>query len=111
MNNLPIAVLTGPATASSGEIVTIAFREKENSKSFGQKTFGLSTANGTYTLSDGSALILTDAIDADRKKNIFGKEITPDFIVEPNLNRIILHDDNVIATAISWINKYKIVEQ
>ena len=42
---VPIAVLTGPSTISSGEMVAIAFRGQALTRSFGQPTRGLPTAN------------------------------------------------------------------
>lgn len=39
----PVAVLTGPTTASSGEAVTVAFRGRANTRSFGAATGGVTT--------------------------------------------------------------------
>ena len=61
-----VAVLTGPRTASSGEAVTIAFKGRPHTRSFGQPTNGLSSANGTFPLPDGAMILLTTAIEADR---------------------------------------------
>jgi hypothetical protein len=57
-----IAVLLSSATSSSGEAVAIAFRGNPNTRSFGQRTRGLTTANGRFTPSDGAIIILTQAI-------------------------------------------------
>ena len=51
-----VAVLTGPRTASSGEAVTIAFRGRPRTRSFGQPTAGLSTSNETFPLPDGAMI-------------------------------------------------------
>jgi C-terminal processing protease CtpA/Prc len=61
-----VAVITGPRTASSGEAVTIAFKGRPHTRSFGLPTAGLSTANGTFPLSDGAMILLTMAIEVDR---------------------------------------------
>ena len=74
----PVAVLTGPQTASSGEVVTVAFRKRPNTRSFGEPTAGLSTANQDYALRDSAMILLTVSIYADRKKNLYGTQITPD---------------------------------
>lgn len=74
----PVAVLYGPYTASSGEAVAIAFRGRPLSRSFGEPTSGLSTANASYPLSDGALLVLTVATDADRTGQIYGAELQPD---------------------------------
>lgn len=68
-----VAVLTGPRTASSGEAVTIAFRGRAHTRSFGQNTAGLSTANADVHLPDGSMLLLTSAVELDRDGNRMAK--------------------------------------
>lgn len=103
----PIAVLTGSKTSSSGEVVVTAFHNKENTKSFGTKTYGVSTGNKNFSLSDGSMILLTTSIYADRKGIIFGAEIEPDEIVEFKYNSIGEQNDLVIQKAIEWINVKK----
>jgi carboxyl-terminal processing protease len=73
-----VAVITGPRTASSGEAVTIAFRGRPRTRSFGLPTAGLSTANGTFPLSDGAMILLTTAIEVDRTGHRYGDKIEPD---------------------------------
>ena len=102
--NAPIAILTGAKTASSGEVVVTAFHNKENAKSFGTNTAGLSTGNGSFRLSDGSVIFLTVSVYADRKGVKFGKEIAPDVRVEYDYNTIGTSNDRVIEKAMLWIN-------
>jgi len=73
-----IIVLTGPNTASAGEIVALAFRGLDNVSFFGQPTAGLTTANATYKLSDGSMLVLTVCKEADRNGKIYEGRLYPD---------------------------------
>jgi hypothetical protein len=77
-----VAVLSDNRIASSGEATLIAFRQRPNTRSFGQPTCGLSTANSTYTLSDGGMFTLTTSVMADRLKNRFGDSIPPDEIID-----------------------------
>jgi C-terminal processing protease CtpA/Prc len=91
-----IAVLLGSATSSSGEAVAIAFRGNPNTRSFGQRTRGLTTANGTFTLSDGAMIILTQAIDADRHGRVFEDGVSPDALTDPS-------DDGVPIQARRWL--------
>ncbi len=100
----PIAILTGSKTASSGEVVVAAFHNKDNAKSFGANTAGLSTGNGSFRLSDGSMIFLTVSVYADRKGVKFGKEIEPDVLVEYDHNTIGKSSDKVIEKAMIWIN-------
>lgn len=76
-----IIVLTGPNTASAGEIVALAFKGKEGVSLFGEPTAGLTTANATYKLSDGSMLVLTVCKEADRNGMIQEGKIHPDRLV------------------------------
>ena len=76
--NPKVAVLLNNGITSSGEAIAISFVGRENTRSFGSATCGLSTANSSYTLSDNTILVLTTAYMADRDKNTFGIPIKPD---------------------------------
>jgi carboxyl-terminal processing protease len=90
-----VAVLSDNRIASSGEATLIAFRRRPNTRSFGQPTCGLSTANATYTLNDGAMLTLTTSLMADRAKTPFGDSIPPDEVIaDPN---------QTIERAIAWV--------
>ena len=103
-NSKPIAILTGYKTGSSGEVVVTAFHNKNNTKSFGENTAGLSTGNANFKLSDGSMILLTTSIYADRKGIVFGGEIRPDEIVNFSYQSIGKPNDIVIKKAMEWIN-------
>ncbi len=101
----PIAILTGPRTASSGEVVSTAFRNKSNTKSFGLNSAGLSTGNEIFKLSDGAIILLTTSIYVDRNGNVFGDKIKPDEIIDYGYQTIGQPNDPAIKKAIDWINK------
>lgn len=94
-----VAVLTGPRTASSGEAVTIAFVGRPRTRSFGQATAGLSTANTTLPLPDGSTLVLTVSVQADRTGQVYGGTILPDESVPTSS----APGDGVLLSAITWL--------
>jgi C-terminal processing protease CtpA/Prc len=91
----PVAVLTNIGTASSGEAVAIAFRKRARTRSFGQATCGLSTANSGFTLADGALLNLTVSVMADRTREPYGDRVVPDEVVEPL--------DQVGSRAVDWL--------
>ena len=62
----PVAVLFGPGTASSGEMVAIAFAGRARARSFGMDSAGFATANVAFPLSDGAVLGITTAFASDR---------------------------------------------
>jgi carboxyl-terminal processing protease len=97
-----VAVLTGPRTASSGEAVTISFKGRRMTRSFGQPTAGLSTANQAFQLPDGAAILLTVAIEADRTGKQYGEKVDPDEIVAAPAAGA-TDPDATIAAATSWL--------
>lgn len=97
VNSLPkIAILSSERLASSGEATLIAFKQQFNVRVFGTDSCGLSTANQTFTLSDGSELILTVSIMADREQNKYGGRVSVD-----------QHETQaeVLDKAIEWLQK------
>ncbi|MEM8886881.1 MAG: S41 family peptidase [Bacteroidota bacterium] len=89
-----VAVLQDKQVASSGEAIVIAFIGRENTRSFGTESCGLSTSNNSYNLSDNSTLFLTTAFMADRDRNIFGNPVPPDQESTPQ---------SILEDAINWI--------
>lgn len=74
----PVAVLMGARTASSGEAVALAFRGQAGSRSFGQPSAGFSTGNRPVKLVDGTTLLLTHNVMADRNGQGDGTRLQPD---------------------------------
>ena len=89
-----VAVLIDNGVASSGEAVVISFRARPDTRSFGDRTCGLSTANAPYAMSDGATLNITEAVMADRTRARYGYSIHPD---EPVLA------DAVFERAVEWL--------
>lgn len=73
-----IALLLGRRTASSGEILALAFRGQANVRSFGTRTRGATTSNSTHRLSNGGLLALTTARLRDRADVVQQGPIVPD---------------------------------
>jgi len=92
--NPKVAVLLNSAVASSGEIIAVSFIGRENTKSFGSATRGLSTANSGFMLSDYAILNLTVSYQADRNKKKYGVPINPDMLSRK---------ETIINDALAWI--------
>ena len=92
--NPRVAVLLDNGIASSGEAVAIAFVGRENTRSFGSPTCGLSTANRSFALSDDAQLFLTVSYMADRYLNLYGTPIIPDVEVS---------SEEIIDQAVAWL--------
>jgi len=77
-----IAVVVGPRSSSSGEIVPIMFHGQNNVRLFGQRTSGQSTANSTFLLPNGGAANITTAVTLDRNQRVFDARIEPEASTE-----------------------------
>ncbi|HQR45999.1 MAG TPA: S41 family peptidase [Thermoanaerobaculia bacterium] len=97
-----VAVLTGPGTASSGEAITTAFRGRPGTKSFGEPTAGLSTANRPFPLPDGGAILLTVSVMADRTGRWYGGPIEPDVRIEVPPGTT---EDLALEAAVRWLRE------
>ncbi|MGJ8682006.1 S41 family peptidase [Paraglaciecola sp.] len=97
LNSLPkVAILSSKRLASSGEAALIAFKKQFNVRVFGTDTCGLSTANQIFKLSDGSELMLTTAIMADREQTKYGSSVYVDQSEE---------QEDVLIKAVEWLQK------
>ena len=94
--NPVVAVLTDTLTASSGEAITVAFKARKHTRSFGAGTCGVSTGRERFYLSDGSEMLLSTTVFADRRLVRYGHSIAPD---EP------LKSSIVVPRAIRWIRE------
>jgi C-terminal processing protease CtpA/Prc len=99
-----IVVLTGPKTSSSGEILALAFKGMPQVRLMGEPTAGLTTANTTYDLFDGSTLVLTICHEADRSGKICEGRIIPDDLIKPNPLR--QQEDVAKAQALMWLQSF-----
>jgi carboxyl-terminal processing protease len=90
-----VAVLTDKGVASSGEAVVVAFKARQDTRSFGTETCGVPTANFSFAQNDGGTLILTTSLMADRTSKTYLSPIVPDeSITDPSM---------LLARAVEWI--------
>ncbi|UUC47064.1 S41 family peptidase [Flavobacterium cerinum] len=97
-NTPPVAVITDNTTRNSGEAIAVAFKSRPNTRSFGASTYGHTSTNETYTLSDGATLTITVAFFADRNQKEYRNGVTPDQESLPN---------QTIKAALTWLQKQK----
>lgn len=95
----PVAVLVGPGTGSSGEVVALAFRGRPRTTLVGTPTAGLTTGNDFVDLSDGAILNVTTSVYADRTGRTYGGPVEPDLIVaDPGAE-----EDPTLEAALRWL--------
>ena len=101
--NPPVAVLLGPNTASSGEVVAVAFTGRKSSRSFGAKTSGFSTSNEPKVLEDEAWFNLTTTNIADRTGRTYGGPLEPDETVADGWNLLEPEKDACVQRAMDWL--------
>jgi hypothetical protein len=104
----PVAVLIDSGTASSGEAVAISFAGRPQERSFGTHTFGLSTSNNMFPLSDGASLFLNTAVEEDRLNRRYEEGIAPDVAVAEPASAPTEADDAAIHAAEEWLTSLKL---
>lgn len=75
---LPVAVLVGGKTGSSGEITSIALRSCANVRFFGDPTAGVPTGNRVFILPDKAMLYIVSGIFSDNQGKMYYGKIPPD---------------------------------
>ena len=99
----PVAILVDSGTASSAEAITIAFHGRPDTRFFGSRTAGKSTAVQPFKLDDGAELYLTTAVDADRTGKAFPDGLTPDEVFPSTATLPQEGNDPVVLAAQTWL--------
>ena len=97
------AVLLGPRTASSGEVLALAFRGLPDRRSFGAPTLGLTTGTRTFELSDGASLVLAVAATSDRRDRRYDGPIAPDEPAPAGRAGAPLLEQDDVRAALRWL--------
>jgi carboxyl-terminal processing protease len=106
---LPVAVLISRQTGSAAEAVALGFVGRPNTKTFGDRTAGLTTANVAIPLRDGAELALAVSEMTDRNGKTYPMHIEPDEFttaIPPRRsanNAEELQDDKTAQAAIAWL--------
>ncbi len=106
-NDIPVAVLIGPATGSSGEFLAISFKKRKNTIFIGQKTAGYVSATKGFRINEAVSILISTGYGKDRTGQIYEEALSPDVYIDgpDNFNNI-GNDKNVLA-AVKWIKPGK----
>ena len=94
----PLAVVTDKRTSSAGEMLLIALLGEARVQTFGSTSSGMTTANATYPLPDGSTLVLTQSRYAIGNGPVVRGGIEPMRQINPKENSA-----DRIARAAEWV--------
>ena len=106
--NIPLVILIGNYTASSGEMTAISIKGRKNAVLIGEPSAGYTTVNTGFRLNSYSGLNLAIAYAADRNDQLYPKRITPDIMVKGGDNFEKLTEDLKIKQAVYWLKKHSL---
>jgi carboxyl-terminal processing protease len=90
-----VAVLTADTTNSAGEAITVFFKGRPDTRSFGGPTCGHHHLLSDFRLSNGAILTLKTAHNADRLKRTYAGRVVPDEVVTA--------PGETIRRAVAWL--------
>jgi carboxyl-terminal processing protease len=100
----PVAVLTGRETASSGEMVLLAFLGRPQVRTFGDSTAGFASSNTSVKLRDGATLVVTSSCPRDRLGRRYPLRIGPDELVVQSDSA---GGDAALERAVAWLRQQR----
>lgn len=103
---IPVALIIGNFTASSGECVVLGFKGRENVIGIGASTYGFLTGNDMFELPFDVKAPLTTGYLADMYGN-YSENLEPDIYIKKKDNFDDLLQDQNIIEAIKFINSKK----
>ena len=111
MNTLPVinpdekvAVLLSRYTISSGELVAIAFKGRDNTFFIGEETAGYTTGTGYDKINDELVLVISQDVFIDKHNIKYENKVGVDEHIEFQ-HSVELEKDNQIIRAIEWVSK------
>lgn len=100
---IPVAVIIGPATGSSGEFLAMGFKGRKNTVFIGTKTAGYITTTRGFNINDAVSILISTGYGKDRNGHVYKEALSPDITLtdEDSFNDI-EHDKKVVKGC-GWI--------
>lgn len=95
VTSAPLVVLVNHGTAGAAELTAAAILDRKRGDVVGDRTFGEGGMEKTFTLPDGSALLLTVAkYQSPSGKKIEDDAVTPNVVVSQNIDQLLTEQEN-----------------
>lgn len=104
LSEMPVAILIGPNTRSSGSILAISFKGRQNTVLIGDSTAnGYTTGTDYFSYGSNLFLNLSTAFSIDRNKNVYKLCVPADILItgEDDFNNV--ENDKKVNAAIEWL--------
>jgi C-terminal processing protease CtpA/Prc len=107
LSKVPVVILIGAATRSSGSATAIAFRQRQHTLFIGEPTAdGYTTSNAYFQFAPNLLFNFATNFIADRNKIVYKTTVSPDIIISHRDNFDNLALDKKIEAAIKWLYNY-----
>lgn len=100
--NIPVALLIGKLTGSSGEDIAVAFKSRKNVIFIGENTYGFLTGNDLFELPYNVKIALTTSYITDAQEK-YREYIIPDIEIIKEANFEDLEKDKNVIEALKFI--------
>lgn len=104
--SIPIVILVGPGTGSSGEFFLMAFKGRKNTILMGSQTAGWVTVNTGIPINDTAFMNLSIGYGADRNGKIYKEALEPDITITSVDKFNDLGNDEKVQAAIKWLKHH-----
>jgi C-terminal processing protease CtpA/Prc len=101
--NIPVVILVGPGTGSSGEFFLMAFKGRKKTILLGSQTSGWVTVNTGIQINDTAFMNLSIGYGTDRNGKIYKEAIVPDVTITGVDKFNDIANDEKIKAAIKWL--------
>lgn len=106
LQSMPVVVLTGPVTKSSGSMTAIAFKKRPKAILIGEPTAdGYTTSNGYFQIAPNLMLNFATSFVADRAMIVYKTAVTPEILIYKGDDFNDLMQDKKIILALEWLGK------
>jgi carboxyl-terminal processing protease len=104
LTKIPVAIIIGPATRSSGSILAISFKGRGKTILIGENTAsGYTTSNDYFQLGIDLFLNLSTTNSIDRNNKVYKDIVEPDIIIKGEDNFNSVKNDNKVKVAMKWL--------
>lgn len=106
LKSVPVVVIIGPVTKSSGSMTAIAFKGRPNTIFIGEPTAdGYTTSNGYFQFAPNLTLNFATNFVADRNNKVYKTTVIPDLTIYQGNDFDNLLNDAKIKAAIKWLTE------
>jgi carboxyl-terminal processing protease len=102
---LPLVILIGRGTGSSGEFLAISLKSRKHTVYIGNETAGYITSTEGTQINADAHILLSAGYGADGNGTVYKKALKPDIMINSADKFNNLPDDEKVKLGINWINQ------